>query len=114
MPAPVYDDGEQANASAGPGKNGAVANHVLNNVTAVTQGAFQLTGGQYAVETVGTGAGSITLQKLAADGTTWYTASTSVVAGPTLATAQLPPGAYRWTTAGFTAVYASVSRIPQA
>lgn len=114
MPAPFYDDGQQANASAGPGNNGAPAVNTLNNVTAVTQGPFFLTGGLYGVETQGTGAGSITLQKLSADNATWYTAVTSTAVGPTLATQQLPPGRYRWTTAGFTAVFASVSRIPQA
>lgn len=115
MPAPFYDDGTQA----GPGANsegaaGAAANNRLNNVTAVTQGAFQLTGGMYGIETFAVGAGAITLQKLAPDGTTWYTAATSTAVGPTLATAQLPPGTYRWLTTGFTAVYATVSRIPQA
>ena len=29
-------------------------------------------------------------------------------------TAQLPPGQYRWLTSGFTAIYATVQRIPQA
>lgn len=115
MPAPWYDDGQQAGTGANSeGASGGSRSNVLLNVTAVTQAAFELTGGLYAIETQGTGAGSITLQKLATDGATWYTVSTSVVAGPTLVTVQLPRGQYRWTTAGFTAVWASASRVPQA
>lgn len=115
MPAPWYDDGQQAGSGANSeGAAGGNRNNALINVTAVTQGQFTLTGGFYAVETQGTGAGAITLQKLSADGTTWYTASTSTAVGPTLATAQLPLGTYRWLTTGFTAVYATVVRIPQA
>jgi hypothetical protein len=117
MPAPAYDSGRgpetQTNAQ---GSNGAPtpAANTLINVTGVTQTAFEISGGYYGVEAQGTGAGTITLQKLASDQATWYTAATFTAVGPTLTLVQLPRGQYRWTTAGFTAVYASVSRIPQA
>ena len=116
MPAPWYDDGTQA----GPGANsegapGASQGSRLNNAAAGTGAAFQLTGGLYAVESIATGAGTITLQRLAPDSATWSTALTAIaVATYTLTTVQLPPGQYRWLTVGFTAIYATVQRVPQA
>ena len=115
MPAPTYDDGSQA----GPGANsegalGGGTSYRLNNAAAGTGLAFTLTGGLYAIETLATGAGSITLQRLGPDGATWGAAATAITTTSNFSTAQLPPGQYRWLTSGFTAIYATVQRIPQA
>lgn len=114
MPAPIYDDGGSASGGANfAGASGAVDGHRLNNAAAGTGTAFEVTGGLYAIETLATGAGSIALQRLGPDGVTWG----SVVTIPTtsnFSTAQLPRGQYRWLTSGFTAIFATISRIPQA
>lgn len=109
MPAPTYDDGGQASSASGPANN----SHFLTNAAANNYGAFLVTGGLYAVETLSAGAGSILLQRLGPDGVTWVTVVT-IVATSNFSTAQLPPGQYRWSISGFTANYASISRIPQA
>lgn len=115
MPAPVYDDGSQA----GPGANsggapGAIAGNVLSNASAGNSTAFYLTGGLYAITTVSTGTGTIDLEVLGPDGSTWIAAMTQITTTSKFQTQQLPPGTYRWATATFTAIYATVSRIPQA
>jgi len=69
---------------------------------------FVLRGGNYGVTVTATfGGGSVTLQRLAPDGSTWVT----VVAAFTAvgyANAFLPGGSYRLTIATATAVYADV------
>ena len=114
MPAPWYDNGQQAGSgSNSEGAPGAVDGHALSNAAAGNGASFQLTGGMYAVETLATGAGTIALQTLGPDGATWLTA-VSIATTSNYSTAQLPPGVYRWSTSSFTAIYAAVSRIPQA
>lgn len=81
------------------------------NISASTA-AFPLLGGLYGVDVVATfGGGSVTLQRLSADGSTYVTALTAFTAAG-YGTVYLPPGSYRLTVATASAIYASVTRIP--
>jgi hypothetical protein len=60
----------------------------------VTSGAFVLYGGEYAVDVIGSTFGTVTLQRLGPDGSTWLTALTAFAANGT-ANADLPPGTYK-------------------
>jgi hypothetical protein len=79
------------------------------NISATTA-AFQLDGGKYGVDCVGSGFGTVTLQKLGADGTTYVTALTAFAANG-YATADLPTGTYTVAVASATAVYVNIRRI---
>lgn len=69
-----------------------------------TVGPFNLNGGRYGVTAFATwGGGSATLQKLAADGTTYVTCLTAFTAN-SYATADLPPGVYQVAIATATGV----------
>jgi hypothetical protein len=85
----------------------------FSNIAASTA-AFNLGGGLYGMDVVGTfGGGSVKLQRLAADGSTYVSvASGTDFSANGFATAYLPAGSYRLTIATATAVYASVQRIP--
>jgi hypothetical protein len=83
----------------------------FQNISATTA-AFQLDGGRYGVDTVATfGGGSVTLQKLGADGSTWITALTAFSAAGFNA-ADLPAGSYRVAIATASGVYVCIRRIP--
>lgn len=83
----------------------------FSNISASTA-AFTLKGGKYAVAVVATfGGGSVTLQGLAFDGTTFVTVLAAFTAAG-FATVDLPPGQYRLTIATATAVFASVTSVP--
>ena len=82
---------------------------VFKNISTTTA-AFVLYGGQYGVSVLGTGFGTVTLQMLGPDQTTWLTALTAFAANGT-STVELPPGQFRFAVATTTAVYASISRI---
>lgn len=82
----------------------------FSNISATTA-AFTLDGGTYGVDVVGSGFGTVTLQKLAVDGTTWLTAMTAFSANG-YATASLPAGSYRVAVATATGVYINLRRIP--
>jgi hypothetical protein len=84
----------------------------LTNQTGVTSALFYLTGGKYAFDVVATGSGSVTLQRLSADGVTQQAAASAVTATGT-ATYDLPPGSYTVVTTGLTAVYARITRVPE-
>jgi len=90
-----------------------VDGQVFSNIAATTA-AFLLDGGLYGIDVVATfGGGSVKLQKLCADGSTY--ASVSAATDFTAAGYQsvnLPPGKYRFTIATASAVYASIARIP--
>lgn len=73
----------------------------LTGVTANTAN-FTLRGGQYGVTVTATVFGTITLQKLAPDGTTFITVLTAFAAAG-YANVNLPSGTYRFTVAGVTA-----------
>jgi len=85
----------------------------FSNISASTA-AFTLRGGKYGVDAVATfGGGSVKLQKLLGDGTTFQSVSTATdftAAG--YAVIDLPPGQYRFTIATATAVFCAVTRVP--
>lgn len=79
---------------------------------AATTSAFSLIGGLYGIDTVATGSGTLTLERLGGDGSTWITVLTAITATSSYASVYLPPGQYRVAVATFTAVYVQVVRIP--
>lgn len=85
----------------------------FSNISASTA-AFALLGGKYAIAALATfGGGSVKLQALGPDGSTYLSLSSAsdfTAAGG--AVVDLPPGQYRFTIATATAVYTSVTRIP--
>jgi hypothetical protein len=89
--------------------NGA-ENVVLSNKSATT-GPFTLTGGQYGVTVTATfGGGNVTLQRLAADGSTYVTCLTAFTAAG-YASVYLPPGTYQVAITTATGVYADITCI---
>lgn len=85
----------------------------FSNISATTA-QFNLKGGKYGVNAAATfGGGSVKLQTLLADGSTWASVSSATdftAAG--YATVDLPAGVYRFTIATATAVYANISSVP--
>lgn len=85
----------------------------FSNIAASTA-AFKLKGGQYGVAVSATfGGGSVKLQRLTLDGSTYVSMSSSTdfnAAGG--AVLGLPAGTYRFTIATASAVYAEVQGIP--
>lgn len=85
----------------------------FSNIGASTSG-FVLRGGTYGVFVTATfGGGSVKLQRLSLDGTTYVSVASATdftAAGGTLV--NLPPGTYRFTIATASAVYAEVSGVP--
>lgn len=86
-----------------PGQN-------FSNISASTSG-FTLLGGLYGVLVTGTGFGTVTLQGLSLDGSTWVTVLTAFSANG-YASVYLPPGTYRFAISSASAVYASINGIP--
>ena len=87
-------------------------NEVVNfsNISA-TPTAFLLRGGLYSVTAMATwGGGSVTLQRRAADGTTYVTCLTAFSADG-YATVSLPDGTYRLRVATSTAIYVDITSI---
>lgn len=85
----------------------------FQNIAATTS-AFELKGGQYLVTAVATfSGGSVKLQILGPDGTTWIdaAAATSFTAAGA-GTAYLPNAQYRIAIATATAVYVGINRVP--
>lgn len=81
-----------------------------SNISADTA-AFMLRGGLYAVTASATwGGGSVTLQKLAADESTYVTALTAFTANG-YSTVSLPPGTYKFDVVTATAVYLEIASI---
>jgi hypothetical protein len=91
----------------------AVDGKTFSNISANTA-AFTLLGGKYAVAAIATfGGGSVKLQALGPDGSTYLSvASGTDFTAAGYGTVDLPPGQYRFTIATATAVYASVYRVP--
>lgn len=82
----------------------------FSNISANTA-AFTLRGGQYGVTVHATfSSGTVTLQRQAADGSTWVTCLTAFSADG-YATVNLPSGSYRLAVATATAVYADVTAV---
>lgn len=84
----------------------------FNGIAATTAG-FSIKGGIYGLTQIATGAGSIMLQNLAADGSTWVNAMTAITTTTNTLLIQLPPGQYRFLIATFTAIYLSLTRVPE-
>lgn len=84
-----------------------------SNISASTA-AFKLKGGAYGVFATATfSGGSVKLQRLSLDGSTYVSVASATdftAAGGTIV--NLPPGSYRFTIATATAVYAEVQGIP--
>jgi hypothetical protein len=89
------------------------AANLASNVSASTA-AFSLRGGKYGVSVVATfGGGSVKLQRLGPDGSTYLSVSSGTdFSANGYATVDLPSGNYRWTIATASAVYAELTRIP--
>ena len=85
----------------------------FSNIAATTA-AFNLRGGKYGAEALATfGGGSVKLQRLGPDGSTYQSVSSGTdFAAAGYTTVDLPPGQYRFTIATASAVYAAVTRIP--
>ena len=86
---------------------------IYSNIAATTS-PFVLRGGSYWIETKSTGSGTLDLQKLGPDGTTYTARITQITATAGQQTISLPPGTYKWVIATFTANYLEITRIPTA
>jgi hypothetical protein len=65
----------------------------FSNISATTA-AFPLRGGQYNIDTLGSTFGSVTLQRLGPDGSTFLNAASAIVANGAVVL-DLPAGSYR-------------------
>jgi hypothetical protein len=85
---------------------------IFSNISATTA-SFHLDGGKYGVDVVATfGGGSVKLQKLAADGTTYVSVgSTTDFSAAGYAAVDLAVGTYRFTIATASAIYAEVQPV---
>lgn len=83
-----------------------------SNISATTAAFAIKFGGIFVLSTVGQGFGSVTLQLLGADGTTWLTAATAVIANGVTGALYLPAGQYRFAISAATGVYLNLIRIP--
>ena len=84
----------------------------FSNVSATTA-AFTLPAGNYGVTVTATfGGGSVTLQRLAADASTYVTCLTALTTAG-YATVLLPSGTYRFAIATATAVYVDIASIAE-
>ena len=73
--------------------------HIETNIGSTTA-VFNLKGGRYGITVMGTSFGSVTLQVMAADGSTFLTAATAIVANTgTVVAVDLIPGTYKWALA---------------
>lgn len=89
-----------------------ITNHVYSNVS-TSQGPFTVRGGLYGMSVHATfGGGSVTLQRLAADGSTWVTVLTAFAADG-YAPQYLISGTYQITIATATGVYVELVSIAQ-
>jgi hypothetical protein len=85
----------------------------FENISA-TPAPFTLTGGMYGVISKATwGGGSVTLQALSADASTYVTVLTAITADG-YSTVSLPPGTYRLLVTTATAIYVSIVEIASA
>lgn len=83
-----------------------------SNISASTA-AFHLDGGKYGVDCIGTSFGTVKLQKLGADASTYISVATATdFAATGYTTVDLPSGTYKLTIASTTAVYVNIRRIP--
>lgn len=84
----------------------------FQNISA-TPATFELKGGAYVLDAVGNfNSGTVTLQRLGPDGSTFITAATALSAVGTSGSLALPPGIYQILVASGTGLSVSVIRIP--
>lgn len=78
-----------------------------------TQGPFTLRGGNYSIEAHATwGGGSVTLQRLAADGSTYVTVGAfSAFTADGTQNGNLPGGTYQFLVATATAIYVDLASV---
>lgn len=79
-----------------------------SNISATTA-AFTLVSAQYGIDVIGTSFGTVTLQKLAGDGSTYVTVST--YSANAYETQNLPTGTYRFGVTTTTGVYIQLSSV---
>jgi hypothetical protein len=93
---------------------GTAADGKLFSNIAATTASFGLDGGYYMVAAVATfGGGSVELQALGPDGSTWLSAPTALkLTAAGMIAGYLPDGIYRFAIATATAVYCSVAAVP--
>lgn len=85
---------------------------LFSNISATTS-AFALAGGRYGAACKASNYGTVKLQILLPDQTTWASvASATDFAADGFAPVDIPPGQYRFAIASATAVYAAVCRLP--
>jgi hypothetical protein len=89
----------------------AAESFIFSNISA-TPANFTLRGGKYAILATATGSGTMGLQMLSPDGVTFVAVHTAFAAVTGFIVVDLPPGSYKFVLATFTAVYASICRIP--
>lgn len=83
----------------------------FSNISATTA-AFRLKGGKYAIVASATfGGGNLQLQELSRDGVTWVAIGSPITAAG-LTTYDLPGGQFRIAVTTATAVYASITGVP--
>lgn len=75
--------------------SGVPTENVSYDNIAATTAAFVLTGGRYAISVKASTFGSVTLQMLGPDDTTYLTAATAIAADGMATGLELPPGFYR-------------------
>jgi hypothetical protein len=83
----------------------------FSNISATTA-SFALRGGKYAIAASATGAGTMGLQMQSPDGATFIAVHTAFAAVTGFVTVDLSPGIYKFVIATFTAIFASICRIP--
>ena len=84
--------------------------HQFTNIGSTTA-SFDLLGGLYGADYVGT-IGSVVLQRLAADGSTWLGAAATVTAASYVAPMYLSGGTYRYSLSTTTSsTYVNLSRL---
>lgn len=86
---------------------------------AATPAAFNLIGGKYGVTVAATGSGTVTLERLGDDGSTYVpvnmpgtVATPAALAANGMIVVEVPAGTYKLVIATFTANYLSIVRIP--
>lgn len=81
---------------------------------AASTAAFTLKGGYYMVAAIATwSSGSVELQALGPDGSTWLSLPTALkLTANGMIAGYLPPGQYRFTVVTSTAIYCSVAGVP--
>lgn len=85
---------------------------IFSNISATTA-AFSLEAGNYGVTAKATwGGGSLTLQRLSADNSTYVTCLTAFTADG-YATVLLPAGTYKFTVATASAIYVDITSIAE-